>query len=61
MQQKIQELENFPRGSSIVKLTGLQNKYRSRVGNFRVLFELSNHTLIIFAVLHLKKAYRQLK
>jgi mRNA interferase RelE/StbE len=39
-------------------LTNFSPSYRLRVGNFRVLFELENTTVMIYRVLHRREAYR---
>ncbi len=43
----------------IKKLRGYPNHYRLRVGGYRVLFQLQkDHVIIVYAVLHRKKAYK---
>lgn len=41
----------------VKKLTALQNKYRLRVGVYRVLFQLEGPTIFVYAVKHRKEAY----
>ena len=33
-------------------------EYRLRVGNFRIIFDLNKHTMIILRILHRKDVYR---
>jgi mRNA interferase RelE/StbE len=42
----------------VKKLTNFSPEYRLRVGNWRVLFEVSKHKIIIYRILHRKEAYR---
>lgn len=42
----------------IKKLTNHTPEYRLRVGNWRVLFEISEEQIIIYRILHRKEAYR---
>ncbi|WP_103922303.1 type II toxin-antitoxin system RelE family toxin [Candidatus Venteria ishoeyi] len=55
---KIQVLENGLTGN-IKKLTNFSPEYRLRIGNYRVLFEIEDHTILIYRVLHRKTAYTQ--
>ncbi len=51
--------EGFSPRLDIKKLKGYKQYYRLRVGKYRVLFELQkNHTIVVFAVLPRKKAYK---
>jgi len=43
---------------NVKKLKGSENEYRLRVGNFRVLFELENRTITVYAVGNRKDIYR---
>ena len=61
IKDRLKTLENFPDVSNVVRLSGLQNKYRLRVGTYRILFELSENRLIVFSILSRKKAYRKIK
>ncbi len=50
--------EGFSQNLDIKKLKGLGNRYRVRVGNYRILFETSkNHTIIVYAILPRETAY----
>jgi len=50
-------LENGLIGN-IKKLTNNTPEYRLRVGDWRVLFEVSTNKIIIYRILHRKEAYR---
>jgi mRNA interferase RelE/StbE len=41
----------------VKKLTARENKYRLRVGNFRILFHLEGKTISVYAVKDRKEAY----
>jgi mRNA interferase RelE/StbE len=45
--KKILDLAKNPRPSGVVKLENTDNKYRIRVGNYRVLYEIKDDVLII--------------
>jgi mRNA interferase RelE/StbE len=50
--------EDFSQNLDIKKLKGLGNRYRVRVGNYRILFETSkNNTIIVYAILPRETAY----
>jgi mRNA interferase RelE/StbE len=50
--------EGFSARLDIKKLKGMTNRYRVRVGDYRVLFEFgTNREIIVFAILPRKKAY----
>lgn len=42
----------------IKKLTNFSPEYRLRIGNWRILFEVSTNRIIIYRILHRKVAYR---
>ncbi|MCM1217198.1 MAG: type II toxin-antitoxin system RelE/ParE family toxin [Lachnospiraceae bacterium] len=52
-------IEKLPFGD-IKKLTGLENDYRLRVGDLRVLFTKENDKIIINAVIPRGQAYKKL-
>ena len=56
---KIQTLAEDPRGSDSKKLSA-QERYRVRVGQYRILYEIHDLVLLIMIVrvAHRKKAYR---
>jgi mRNA interferase RelE/StbE len=57
--RNIQKLRNdpFPRG--VKKLTGEENRYRIRVGKYRILYEIDqkNKTIVIYRIKLRKTAY----
>jgi mRNA interferase RelE/StbE len=42
----------------IKRLTHFTPEYRLRIGNYRILFEISGNKIIIYRILHRKEAYR---
>ena len=58
---KILELAENPRPSGVVKLENTDNKYRIRVGNYRVLYEIEDYVLIVKVVRvgHRRDVYRE--
>ncbi len=42
----------------IKKLTNFSPEYRLRIGNWRILFEVSKSRIIIFRILHRRDAYK---
>ncbi|MBD3823838.1 MAG: type II toxin-antitoxin system RelE/ParE family toxin [Epsilonproteobacteria bacterium] len=57
LHDKILELKNFPNLSNIKKLTNFEPAYRLRVGDYRVLFDIIDDTIIIGRVLHRQNSY----
>lgn len=59
--QKLQKLANdpFASGQDIKKLQGMESCYRLRVNDYRVLYQLNNHVLIIevIKIAHRKEVY----
>ena len=55
---KILELRKYPNVSNIKKLTKFEPAYRLRVGNYRVLFDVSESTIEIGRVLHRRDSYK---
>ena len=51
-------IENIPKGD-IIKLQGYKDDFRLRVGDLRVIFTISNDTVIIKDVLPRGKAYKR--
>ena len=54
---KILELQKFPNLQNIKKLTNFEPAYRLRIGNYRVLFDVIEDTIIIGRVLHRQNSY----
>jgi mRNA interferase RelE/StbE len=42
----------------VKRLTNFTPEYRLRVGNYRVLFELEGHKVVVYRVRHRKDAYK---
>ena len=55
---KILELSKYPNVSNIKKLTKFEPAYRLRMGNFRILFDVSESAIEIGRVLHRKDSYK---
>lgn len=53
---KLAELENGQIGN-IKRLTNFTPEYRLRVGNYRVLFEVEEATVVVYRVMHRKNFY----
>ena len=53
----IDEMSNDLRGD-IKRLTNFTPEYRLRVGDYRVLFELEEKTIVIYRIRHRREAYR---
>jgi len=54
---KILELQKFPNLQNIKKLTNFEPAYRLRVGNYRVLFNVVEDTIIVGRILHRQNSY----
>jgi mRNA interferase RelE/StbE len=55
---KILTLSAFPNVHDIKKLTNFEPAYRFRVGDYRILFDVSGNTIEIGRVLHRKDSYK---
>jgi len=53
----IDEMSNDLKGD-IKRLTNFTPEYRLRVGDYRVLFELEEKTIVIYRIRHRREAYR---
>ena len=53
----IEEMSNDLMGD-VKRLTNFTPEYRLRVGNYRVLFELEEKTIVIYRIRHRREAYR---
>ncbi len=53
---KIRAMENDLAGD-IKRLTDFEPQYRLRVGNYRVLFNVENNSIIIYRIKHRREAY----
>jgi mRNA interferase RelE/StbE len=54
---KIEDMRDNLNGD-IKHLTDSTPEYRLRVGDYRVLFEIENETIVIYRVRHRREAYR---
>ncbi len=56
----IKALANDPRHRGARKLLGSKNDWRIRVGNYRIIYEISNHTkeVRVMKIRHRREAYR---
>ena len=55
--KQIKRLETYPQISNIKKLTNHYPPMRYRIGNYRVLFEIEDDTIIVVHIKHRKEAY----
>jgi mRNA interferase RelE/StbE len=57
---KVQELADNPRPSGVVKLENSDDRYRIRVGDYRVLYEIQDDLLIVSVIRvgHRREVYR---
>jgi len=56
--EKIEALQDFPDIANIKRLTNHIPRYRYRVGNYRILFDIEGDTLKVYRVLHRKDSYK---
>lgn len=56
--EKIETLQDFPDISNIKRLTNFTPRYRYRVGNYRILFDIKDDILTVCRVLHRKDSYK---
>lgn len=55
---KIQSLESFPDIQQIKQLKNHDPKYRLRVGDYRILFDVTQTQVIVARILHRKESYQ---
>ena len=55
---KISELKDFPNVLNLKKLTNFEPAYRLRVGDYRILFDVSENIIEIGRILHRRESYR---
>ncbi|MGE0083040.1 MAG: type II toxin-antitoxin system RelE/ParE family toxin [Desulfococcaceae bacterium] len=55
---EILELKKFPAVSNIKKLTNFGHSYRFRVGDYRILLDVSEDIIEIGRILHRKDSYK---
>lgn len=58
---KVQELADNPRPNGVVKLENSDDRYRIRVGDYRVLYEIQDDLLIVSVIRvgHRREVYRE--
>jgi len=56
--QHIKQLEKYPHLTNIKKLKNHYPPMRYRIGNYRVLFEMEDNTIIVVNIKHRKEAYQ---
>ena len=57
----ILELATLPSPQGVEKLKGYERLYRLRVGDYRIVYEVTGEDVRVVAVSHRKDIYRQLK
>jgi mRNA interferase RelE/StbE len=60
LQPKIEDLAIEPRPNGVVKLTGEEDLYRIRVGDYRIIYSIQDDQLLILVVKigHRREVYR---
>ena len=58
--KRIIALQDDPTPPQAIKLTGMETMYRIRVGDYRIIYELDDDTIVVHYVRHRRDAYRQL-
>ncbi len=58
LHSKILSLKNFPNIANIKKLTNFEPAYRLRIGDYRILFDVTEDSIEIGRVLHRKDSYK---
>jgi mRNA interferase RelE/StbE len=55
----LKQLATNPRHHGVVKLQGLNNRYRIRVGDYRIIYEIHDNVLLVLVVevVHRSDAY----
>ncbi len=53
----MKNLTNYPKVSNIKKLVNHNPPYRLRVGNYRILFDIEDDSIIIVNIKHRREAY----
>ena len=57
IKEKIKTLENFPDIQQIKQLKNHDPKYRMRVGNYRILFDVTDGEIRVARIRHRKESY----
>lgn len=56
--QKILKLSNFPKVANVKKLTSFEPAFRLRVGDYRILFDVTENCVEIGRIIHRKESYK---
>jgi mRNA interferase RelE/StbE len=58
--QALLDLEDEPRPHGVTKLSGYANRWRIRVGNYRVLYQIDDQAqeVTVLRIAHRREAYR---
>lgn len=58
--RKLKALENDPRFMGVEKLTGLEDVYRARVGDWRIVYAIRDQELVVIVIRigHRREVYR---
>jgi len=54
---QIKKLENYPHITNVKKLKNHYPPMRYRIGDYRILFEIENDSIIVVNIKHRKEAY----
>ena len=57
--EQLEKMDNFTETSNIKKLRGYENRYRVRVGNYRLIFQFNEDIVIFLRCLPRQDIYRQ--
>ncbi|MEA2111472.1 MAG: type II toxin-antitoxin system RelE/ParE family toxin [Campylobacterota bacterium] len=57
--KQIKNLEDFPHISNIKQSSSFYPPFRYRIGDYRVLFDVVDDTLIVINIKHRSKAYKK--
>jgi mRNA interferase RelE/StbE len=58
LHEAIRTLVDFPDVPNLKRLTNFEPAYRLRVGDYRVLFDVVDETILVGRVLHRRESYR---
>jgi len=56
--EKIEALKIEPFPTQSIKLSGVENYHRLRVGDYRVVYRVEKHVITIYHVRHRREVYR---
>jgi len=59
IKEALRKLVSFPDDLDVKKLKGFKNKYRIRVGNYRIIIELHKDMIVVIDILPRKTAYHR--